>query len=105
MTHTKIYVASVWWRDNDVMYSVAGWDKDEVRRMAEHQMANTLNDAIEDEIGAMDEPESADEDFIRHTLAQDLCWSGVSEFNWPSSSLGIPAENIAELEQEGITVY
>ena len=99
MTHNKIYVASVWWRDNDVLYSVAGWDSANVSRLVNKLMIETIENAVQDDDSDLPESE------IRANLDGDLCFSGIQEFEWPQTSLGIPAENVAELESDGITVY
>ena len=102
-----LYVATVYWRDNDVLFSVAGYDKATVKARTESLMDNAVKEEY-DSRDAEDAEDAEDADTL-DDVAGDLCWSGVHA--WEESeaqehgALGIPEENRKELEQDGITVY
>lgn len=90
-----IYVATWWYRDNDALGSVAGFDRKAVEAKARECMRHQEDLDTDDDDGTF--PMS------------ELVWSGINAFvgkeAMKDGSLGIPEENIAELEQDGITVY
>lgn len=94
-----LYVATVYWRDNDALFSVAGYDKAAVKARTKILMDNT----VKEEYDSQDEEDMDTPDDIADTL----CWSGVNAFDESEAqkhgALGIPEENRKELGQEGIT--
>jgi hypothetical protein len=100
-----LWVVSIFWRGNDPLFSVAGYSRETVEKKADELWDEEFNTVLEQE---SDAPENSDIDLasLKSDLEADLCSSGINSFYGKKiDSLGIPAENWQELEQNGITVY
>ena len=107
MENRTLYVVTLFWRDSDPFISVAGFDQTSVKSKADELADEELNSAVDDNILSADNPETIDESDVRSNLESDLCSTGLNQFTYPADldTLGIDAEHVTELEQDGITVY
>ena len=103
-TTKTLYVSTVYWRNCDTLFSVAGWSKSAVGIKASRLADEELENAVEQEYFGED-ADSLDENEVRMSLNDDLIVTRVHAFDYPNESLAIPKENQTELEQDGITVY
>ena len=107
MENRTLYVVTLFWRDCDPFISVVGFDSSAVNTKAQELAKDEIERAIDDEIAAEAEDGNITEDEARANLESDLCSTGLNQFTYPADldTLGIDAEHVTELEQDGITVY
>jgi hypothetical protein len=106
-TTTKtLYVETIFWRECDALLSVAGYDRKQVKDKADALAEEEIALAVEQEIESCANPEEVDAEEIQTRLTSGFCSTGIHPFSSTEiDSLGIPKENLAELESDGITVY
>ncbi len=99
-----LYVVTLFWRDCDPFLSVAGFDSNRVQSKADELADDEIETAVDD---AMSIEESESDESVRQNLESDLCSTGVNQFIYPADvkTLGLDAEQVQELEQDGITIY
>lgn len=95
ITRKTIFVATVWYRDSDPLFSVAGYNQEDVKARAIELMKDQQEKDAEDDDGVFP--------------LTDLCWSGVNAWSGKEAHkngcLGLTDEDRANLAEEGITVY
>ena len=103
-TPRTLYVVTFNWRDCDPFISVAGFDFSAVDAKACELAKDELEEAVDQEL--VNDDDSNEED-VRSRLESDLCSTGVCRFEYPAhiDDLGLDAEHVHELEQDGIAVY
>ena len=104
MENQPVFVGSLWWRDCDPILTVVGCDRERVEKELDRLAAEELEEAVDQEaVNAQADIDSEDEANIRANLEGELMTGGV--FAESLDSLGLEAENLRELETDGLTVY
>jgi len=105
MAEKTVYVETLYWRFCDPFATVAGFDRAAVIEQARKLANDELENALEQNICGMENPETADENETRDNLASDLCSTGLHEFTYEDAIRDIlDTEHVRELDSEGLTI-
>ena len=100
-----VYVETIFWRYNDPLFTVAGFDRAAVIEQARKLAKDELETAMDQDICGAENPADVDEDSVHDNLESDLCSTGLCEFTYADAVHDIlDAEHVRELDQEGITI-